>query len=304
MATLEKKAANRCPTETPSWSLSGGLMIVVVLALLAAALWLGSLGDPSRPESAYGVGVALLALTALFITFGFFVVKPNHTKVILLFGRYLGTARENGWFWTNPFTVGQRLLVSLRIRNFQSEKLKVNDAAGNPIEIAAVVVWRVVDTARATFDVEAYSEFVHVQSETAVRALATHYPYDTGEDDSQMSLRGNIDEISHALQQQLQARLEPAGVEVLETRLSHLAYAPEIAGAMLRRQQANAIVAARRRIVEGAVGMVEHALSALNSQGIVELDEEKKAAMVSNLLVVLTSEHAAQPVINTGTLYP
>jgi regulator of protease activity HflC (stomatin/prohibitin superfamily) len=233
---------------------------------------------------------------------GFFVVQPNQTNVLILLGRYIGTQRRDGWFWTNPLTIGSRRKVSLRIRNFDTQTVKVNDERGNPVEIAAVVAWRVVDTAKAVFDVDDFEHFVAIQSETAVRHLATTYPYDSYEEDT-LSLSGNVDEVSVTLQDELRERLAHAGVEVVEARLSHLSYAPEIAGAMLRRQQATAIVAARQKMVEGAVGMVDMALDTLQREHIVELDEERKAAMISNLLVVLTGEQAAQPVINAGTLY-
>ncbi|SMB80622.1 SPFH domain-containing protein [Deinococcus hopiensis] len=245
------------------------------------------------------LGVLLGILTFLGLI-GFFVVQPNQAKVLTLFGRYVGTERRNGFYWTNPFTV--RKNVSLRIRNFNSERLKVNDQMGNPIEIAAVIVWRVVDTARAVFDVEDYQGFVAIQAETALRHLAAQYPYDEYEGQS-FSLRGNPEEVAEALGRELAARLRHAGVEVLEARLSHLAYAPEIAGAMLQRQQASAIIAARQQIVQGAVGMVQMALQQLSEQDIVQLDEERKAQMVSNLLVVLTSERGTQPVVNAGSLY-
>jgi regulator of protease activity HflC (stomatin/prohibitin superfamily) len=231
---------------------------------------------------------------------GFFDVNPNEGRVLQLFGRYAGTARDEGLRWTNPFYTKRR--ISLRARNFESAKLKVNDADGNPIEIAAVVVWKVVDTAEACFVVDDYQNYVKVQSEAAVRSLATQYPYDAHEE-NQVSLRGSTAAVAKDLKTELHERLGKAGVEVLEARLSHLAYAPEIAAAMLQRQQAGAIIAARQRIVEGAVGMVEMALQKLSIQKIVVLDEERKAAMVSNLLVVLCGERGAQPVLNTGTIY-
>jgi regulator of protease activity HflC (stomatin/prohibitin superfamily) len=231
---------------------------------------------------------------------GLFSVQPNQARALMLFGRYVGTVRETGLRWANPFLTKRR--VSLRVRNFESEKLKVNDHDGNPIEIAAVVVWRVVDSAEALFQVDNYQQFVSVQSESALRNLATTHAYDSHVIDA-MSLRSNTAEIASALRGEIQARLEQAGVEVIESRISHLAYAPEIAGAMLRRQQASAIVAARQKFVEGAVGMVEMALEQLSSKHIVELDDERRAAMVSNMLVVLCSDQHTQPVINTGTLY-
>jgi len=245
--------------------------------------------------------VFIPCLVLAFVLFGgFFVVQPNEARVLVLFGRYVGTVRESGFFFTNPFTTKKH--VSLRIHNFNSEKIKVNDLHGNPIEIGAVIVWRVVDSARATFDVENYEQFVAIQSETAIRAMASEYPYDSHEDDK-ASLRGNPQEIAESLQKQVQTRLEVAGVEIIEARISHLAYAQEIAQAMLRRQQAQAIIAARKKIVEGAVGMVQDALKMLADNHIVELDEDKKATMVNNLMVALVSESEAQPVINTGTLY-
>ncbi|MCX8010890.1 MAG: SPFH domain-containing protein, partial [Ignavibacteria bacterium] len=221
-------------------------------------------------------------------------------RVLILFGKYNGTVRDDGYWYVNPFTVKKK--VSLRIHNFNSEKIKVNDLHGNPIEIAAVIVWRVIDSARAIFDVQNYEQFVAIQSETAIRGLATEYAYDASDEDK-ISLRGNPQEISEQLKKQVQSRLEVAGVEVIESRISYLAYAPEIAQAMLRRQQALAVVAARQKIVEGAVGMVEMALNALSQHNIVELDNEKKATMVNNLMVALVSEVQAQPVINAGTLY-
>jgi regulator of protease activity HflC (stomatin/prohibitin superfamily) len=231
---------------------------------------------------------------------GFTIVQPNESKVVTFFGRYLGTIKRNGWGWTWPLT--SRNTLSLRIRNFDSEVLKVNDAVGNPIEVAAVVVWRVVDTAKASFDVEDYEEFVRIQTETAVRHMTSLYPYDQYVDD-QVSLRSHADEVTSALNRELQEHLAQAGVEILRTQLRRLAYAPEIASEMLRRQQAEAVVSARTRIVEGAVLMVEDALTRLSEQRIVELDEEKKAAMVSNLLVVLCSDTHVQPVVNAGSLY-
>ena len=241
-----------------------------------------------------------IMLVIVLIMPGFLVVQPNESKVLILFGKYIGTIHNSGFWWANPFTIKKH--ISLRIRNFNSDKIKVNDIHGNPIEIAAVIVWKVVDCARALFDVESFEKFVEIQSETAIRALATEYPYDSNDNEKE-SLRGNTKEISENLQRQLQTRLEIAGVEVVESRLSHLAYAQEIAQAMLRRQQAQAIVAARQTIVEGAVGKVQMALVSLSEQNIVNLDEEKKAAMVNNLLVALVSESQATPVINTGTLY-
>jgi len=245
-------------------------------------------------------GIVVFFVADAFGWRGFTVVNPNTARVVLLFGRYHGTLKTDGLRWVNPLTL--RRLVSLRVRNFESSKLKVNDHIGNPIEIAAIVVWRVVETAEAMFQVNDYEHFVHVQSESAVRVLATSFPYDAHEE-GELSLRGSGDEVSQRLRQEIQERLATAGVEVIEARISHLAYAPEIANAMLRRQQATAIIAARQKIVEGAVGMVEMALEHLSAKRVVELDEERKAAMVSNLLVVLCSDRDAQPVVNTGTLY-
>ena len=250
----------------------------------------------------FGMLWVFFVLIVVFVLalFGFFIVQPNEARVLVLFGKYTGTVRESGFCWTNPFVTKRH--VSLRIHNFNSERIKVNDLSGNPIEIGAVIVWRVVDSARALFDVENYEQFVAIQSETAIRGLASEYPYDSHEEGVE-SLRGNPQDISENLKKQLQSRLEIAGVEVIESRISHLAYAQEIAQAMLRRQQAEAIVAARKKIVEGAVGMVEDALKILTSQNIVQLDEDKKATMVNNLMVALVSDHESVPVINTGTLY-
>ena len=239
-------------------------------------------------------------LLLIFLLAGLFVVNPNEGRVLLLFGRYKGTVKDQGLHWANPLLTKRR--ISLRVRNFETEHSKVNDTEGNPIEMASVVVWKVVDTAEASFEVDDYVNYVHVQSESALRNLATLYPYDTHEEGT-LSLRGNTDEIAGQLKIEIQSRLHKAGVEVLEARITHLAYAPEIASAMLQRQQAGAIIAARTLIVEGAVGMVEMALEKLSNRHIVDLDEERKANMVSNLLVVLCSDKATQPVLNTGSLY-
>ena len=236
----------------------------------------------------------------LILWFGFFMVHPNEARVLQLFGAYAGTAREAGLRWANPFYTKKP--VSVRIRNFESGKLKVNDSRGSPIEIAAVVVWRVTDTAEAVFEVDDYEEFVTIQSESALRNLTTTYPYEPHEGEA-MALRSNPVEIAKALRVEIQDRLEKAGVEVIEARISHLAYAPEIAHAMLRRQQASAVIAARTQIVAGAVGMVKMALESLGAENIVDLDEERKAAMAGNLLTVLCSEEGAKPVLNTGSLY-
>jgi regulator of protease activity HflC (stomatin/prohibitin superfamily) len=279
--------------------LPGWLMLFLLLAVVIGSIWMliasGRDGD--------GRGVLLwivVEVVALVCLFGLTVVNPNEGRVVQLFGTYKGTLKAQGLWWVNPLTVRRR--VSLRVRNFETAKLKVNDHDGNPIEIAAVVVWRVVDTAEAKFLVDDYEQFVHVQSESAVRNLATSYPYDAHQE-GQLSLRISAMEINHRLRGEIQERLSKAGMEVTEARLSHLAYAPEIASAMLRRQQASAIIAARQKIVEGAVGMVEMALDLLSAKQVVQLDEERKATMVSNLLVVLCSDRDAQPVVNAGTLY-
>ena len=246
------------------------------------------------------LGSAVAFVLTVFLSVGLFVVNPNEGRVLQLFGDYVGTARTPGLRWANPFFTKKR--ISLRVRNFESARLKVNDNEGNPIEIAAVVVWQVVDTAEAVFQVDDYNNYVKVQSEAALRNLATRYTYDT-HDDAQMSLRSHTAEVAEHLKTEIQDRLSRAGVEVIESRISHLAYAQEIAASMLQRQQAGAIIAARQRIVEGAVGMVEMALEMLSRRDIVTLDDERKAAMVSNLLVVLCGERAAQPIVNTGTIY-
>ena len=246
------------------------------------------------------LGSAVAFVLTIFLSVGLFVVNPNEGRVLQLFGDYVGTARQPGLRWANPFFTKKR--ISLRVRNFESARLKVNDNEGNPIEIAAVVVWQVVDTAEAVFQVDDYNNYVKVQSEAALRNLATRYTYDT-HDDATMSLRSHTAEVAEHLKTEIQDRLSRAGVEVIESRISHLAYAQEIAASMLQRQQAGAIIAARQRIVEGAVGMVEMALEMLSRRDIVTLDDERKAAMVSNLLVVLCGERAAQPIVNTGTIY-
>lgn len=253
-------------------------------------------------ENVFGIVFGLVLFVAwFFILTGFFTLQPNTAAVIILFGEYKGTVKKQGWHWANPFYTKKK--ISLRSRNLNGEKLKVNDEMGNPIEIAAVVVWKVDNTAEALFDVDNYVEYVKTQSESAIRHIAGLYPYDSSEEDGKLSLRGCADEVSEALKGELQERLSKAGVVVEEARISHLAYAPEIAAAMLQRQQASAIIAARTRIVEGAVGMVQMALNKLSDDGIVELDEERKAAMVSNLLVVLCGERSTQPIINAGTLH-
>jgi regulator of protease activity HflC (stomatin/prohibitin superfamily) len=271
------------------------LVLLLVLGILIYALV--NLDDPSVLTI---LGLAAGVVVDVFLLAGLFVVNPNEGRVLQLFGDYVGTARKPGLAWANPLFTKKR--ISLRVRNFESTHLKVNDHEGNPIEIAAVVVWRVVDTAEAVFEVDDYQNFVKVQTEAAVRNLATRYKYDAHEE-HEISLRGNTAEIAEHLKKEIQDRLARAGVEVMEARISHLAYAPEIAQAMLQRQQAGAIIAARQRIVEGAVGMVQMALDMLSQREILELDNERKAAMVSNLLVVLCGERSTQPVINTGSLY-
>lgn len=279
-------------------TMSGWAMLFFLLALLIGSGWLLVASIIGRNPGGI-IGGALGLVAAFFLLPGLFVVNPNEAVALLLFGDYKGTTRQGGLRYTNPFFT--KMKVSLKARNLNGERLKVNDLTGNPIEIAAVVVWKVEDTAEALFEVDHYESYVKIQSESAVRHLASAYPYDAGDDE--ISLRGATDGVSEHLQRELQERLGKAGVRVLEARLAHLAYAPEIAQAMLQRQQASAVVAARKKIVEGAVGMVEMALDELGSRGLVQLDDERKAAMVSNLLVVLCSEHAAQPVLNTGTLY-
>ncbi len=278
---------------------SGGLMVLVLLVLLATSI--SGFIHGAQTDSGVEVVAGITILVGDMICLGgLTVVNPNNSKVMTLFGVYKGTIKQAGFWWVNPFTT--RRALSLRIRNFESGKLKVNDRDGNPIEIAAVVVWRIVETFEAVFNVDDYEQFVHVQSEAAVRNLATSYPYDA-HDDEQISLRLSAKEIADRLRHEIQERLAKAGIEVIEARISHLAYAAEIAGVMLRRQQASAVIAARQKIVEGAVGMVEMALEEISRKKVVELDEERKAAMVSNLMVVLCSDRGVEPVVNTGTLY-
>lgn len=285
--------------ERPYDGLAGLPVVAALLAALPLFGWILFAG--ARSGSALAIGTAAVGLFALlFAAAGLFMVNPNEGRVLQLFGGYVGTARAPGLRWANPFLTKRQ--VSLRVRNFESSHLKVNDNEGNPIEIAAVVVWRVVDTAEAVFEVDDYEHYVRVQTEAALRNLATSYAYDA-HDDTHTSLRGHTAVVADHLKREVQDRLSKAGVEVIEARISHLAYAPEIAAAMLQRQQAGAIIAARQRIVEGAVGMVEMALAQLSSRSIVVLDDERRAAMVSNLLVVLCGERGAQPVVNTGTIY-
>ena len=279
---------------------SGVPALIILLLVLLLDIALIVVGSVTWLEGGWVlVTVAsVLCPIILFLFLGLFAVPPNEARVLQLFGRYVGTVRSPGLRYTNPLYTKQR--ISVRVRNFETTRSKVNDTDGNPIEMAAVVVWRVVDTAVATFQVDDYVNYVHVQSESAVRNLATHYPYDTQED-GQLSLRGNTEEVAGQLQAEIQGRLTEAGVEVLEARITHLAYAPEIASAMLQRQQAGAIIAARTQIVEGAVSMVQMALDQLSARNVVELDEERKAAMVSNLLVVLCGDRSTQPVLNTDS---
>jgi len=279
-------------------TISGWLVLPALLAVLGVSVWqlVALEGDPPGAIVAWSIGIALISLALG----GFFIVNPNEARVMTLFGRYAGSVKQDGFHWANPLLNKRRL--SLRIRNFESAQIKVNDLEGNPIEIAAIVVWRVAETAEALFEVDNYEHYLKVQTEAAVRNLATHYPYDAYVE-GHMSLRGNTAEVAEKLKTEIHARLEKAGVEVLEARINHLAYAPEIAAAMLQRQQAGAIIAARQRIVEGAVGMVEMALELLSARGVVALDNERKAAMVSNLLVVLCGDRNTQPVVNTGTIY-
>jgi hypothetical protein len=279
--------------------LPGIPVLLTLLAVEGLLIWMLVQGIVDRRPVVGGIAASSIALVA-FLMVGHFMVHPNQGKVLQLFGKYRGTAKVQGLRWANPFLMKKP--VSLRVRNFESSRLKVNDSDGNPIEIAAVVVWKVVETAEAVFEVDDYENYVHVQSEAALRNLATSYPYDA-HDEQLISLRGHTNTVADHLKREIQERLAKAGVEVIEARISHLAYAPEIAAAMLQRQQAGAIIAARQRIVEGAVGMVEMALGMLSQKEIVQLDDERKAAMVSNLLVVLCGERGAQPIVNTGTIY-
>jgi regulator of protease activity HflC (stomatin/prohibitin superfamily) len=304
MNTLDNPAhtPNR---EHPVRAANGWLLLLITIALFVATVWAFVSGIRTF-STHYGDGGWLVATAGVLLVLaiascnGFFALQPNEAAVLILFGAYKGTVRDSGFFWTNPFN--KRVRISLRARNLNGDKLKVNDKRGNPIEIAAVVVWRVQDTAQACFDVDNYDNYVAVQSESAVRHLASGYAYDDGEQD-EVTLRGGSDAVSAALRDELHQRLEKAGVQVEEARITHLAYAPEIAQAMLRRQQAEAVIAARQKIVHGAVSMVEMALKELAEKHVVNLDEERKAAMVSNLLVVLCGEAEVHPVVNTGTLY-
>jgi len=286
-------------------SLTGIPFLLALFALLALAIWLFVTGvqkDPATgiPDVARLLSGIGLFFVTLFCMTGLYTVQPNQAAVLSLFGKYVGTVKDNGLRWNNPFYSKKK--ISLRVRNFESGKLKVNELDGSPIEIAAVIVWQVVDASEAVYNVDDYENFVHIQSESALRAMATSYPYDQHEE-GQLALRSHATEISQHLKDELAERLANAGVEVLDARISHLAYAAEIAQAMLQRQQANAVIAARTRIVAGAVGMVEMALAELQKNGVVNLDEERKAQMVSNLLVVLCGERGTQPIVNTGSLY-
>jgi regulator of protease activity HflC (stomatin/prohibitin superfamily) len=294
--------------ENPLRSLPGiptvlGILATEVLAMylfLHGALNVGDANVVTAASPAMAIAGVVIGLLAVFCLFGLYMVEPNQAAVLSLFGKYVGTVKDNGLRWNNPFYSKKK--ISQRVRNFESGKLKVNELDGSPIEIAAVIVWQVIDSAEAVYNVDDYESFVHIQSESALRTMATSYPYDQHED-GQIALRSHAAEISQHLEQELSERLADAGVQVLNARISHLAYAPEIAQAMLQRQQANAIIAARTRIVAGAVGMVEMALGELQKNGVVQLDEERKAQMVSNLLVVLCGERATQPIVNAGTLY-
>ena len=286
--------------ERETTTTSGIPTLLVILVLLIGTGWLGIAGGMA--EDPLEIGAAILLGLVLMVCFGgFFNVEPNQAAVLSLFGKYVGSVRTQGLRFTNPFYAVKK--ISLRIRNFESNKIKVNELQGSPIEIGAVIVWQVVDSAEAVYNVDDYESYVHIQSESALRQMATSYPYDNHDDPNTISLRSHQVEISHHLMEQLKERLAQAGVSVMDARISHLAYAAEIAQAMLQRQQADAVVAARTRIVFGAVSMVEMALAQLKEKGLAELDEERRAAMVSNLLIVLCSERPAQPVVNAGTLY-
>ncbi|UFJ41656.1 SPFH domain-containing protein [Brevibacillus humidisoli] len=279
--------------ERKVWAVNGFIGVFVIAVLLV----LGVMALFSQVSILFGV---LMILLAVVLATGIVIVQPNQAVVLIFFGKYLGSIRDSGLWWSIPFTL--RRSVSLRVRNFNSARLKVNDVDGNPIEIAAVIVFRVVNSAKALFDVDDYEEFVEIQSETALRHVASRYPYDNFEQEG-YSLRGNTDEIAEELAHELQERLSVAGVEVIEARLTHLAYSTEIASAMLQRQQAAAIISARRLIVQGAVGMVQMAIEQLQRDQVVELDEERKAAMINNLMVAVVSDRGAHPVVNTGTIY-
>ncbi|MEW9676979.1 SPFH domain-containing protein [Lentibacillus sp. L22] len=278
--------------ERAAWSMNGFLGIIIIAVLIAGTVI-------SFIQTQFIIG-AICLVVAIVLGSGVTLVQPNQSVVVIFLGKYMGTIRREGIVVTVPFSI--RRTISLRVRNFNSKLLKVNDVNGNPIEIAAVIVFKVIDSAKAVFDVDDYKQFVEIQSETAIRAVATKYPYDTFEN-TKLSLRGNAEEVSNELTDELQDRLKVAGVEVIEARLTHLAYSTEIAQAMLQRQQADAIIAARWKIVEGAVGMVQDAIKQIEKQGIVDLDEERRVAMINNLLVSIVSDNGSQPVINTGSLY-
>ncbi len=285
--------------ENPVRSLPGIPLLLGVLAAFLLSIWLFVQGVQAESVASIVAGV-VIDVVGLFLLIGLYMVEPNQAAVLSLFGKYIGTVKQDGLRWNNPFFSKRK--VSLRVRNFESGKLKVNELEGSPIEIAAVIVWQVMDSAEAVYNVDDYESIVHIQTEAALRTMATSYPYDQHED-GQVSLRSHAAEISQHLRDELAERLADAGVQVIDARISHLAYAPEIAQAMLQRQQANAIIAARTRIVAGAVGMVEMALAELQRNGVVDLDEERKANMVSNLLVVLCGDRATQPIVNAGSLY-
>ena len=295
-ATSASTTAHR---EQPTTAPSGWMSLLVVILGIALGMALVVYGANARSAVPTAAGL-ILVIGSFILLGGFFTLQPNEAAVFTLFGEYKGTARQNGFLWTNPFY--RKFKISLRARNLNGEKLKVNDKRGNPVEIAVVIVWRVQDTAQAVFDVDSYESFIRIQSESCVRHVASSYLYDDGEP-NELTLRGSGVEVAQALAKELQERLARAGIGIEEARLTHLAYAPEIAQAMLRRQQAEAVIAARQKIVYGAVGMVDMALRELSEKGVVKLDEERKAAMVSNLLVVLCGETQTQPVVNTGTLY-
>lgn len=293
---------DRPTSQESSFNALSGWLMVLALPLAIAAVVIYGVTNRYTVDWPFGVTAGLTGVVSFTCLFGFFIVNPNMSRVLVLFGNYRGTVRQHGFYWTNPFTVKHQ--VSLRVHNLSSETIKVNDLTGNPIEIGAVVVWQVRDTAQAKFDVEDYFQYVDVQIETAVRHLAKTHPYDDNETDLQVaSLRGDTGEMADELKHELQERLDRAGIEVLEARISHLAYAAEIASAMLQRQQASAIIAARTKIVEGAVHMVEDALTQLSDRDVVELDPERRATLVGNLLVVLCGNAHAQPVVNAGGLY-
>ena len=285
--------------ETPIRSLPGIPMLLALLAAIVLCAWMVISGVQIGAPLQVVAGI-VLGTVAAFCLLGLYMIEPNQSAVLSLFGKYVGTVKENGLRWNNPFLAKKK--VSQRVRNFESGKLKVNELDGSPIEIASVIVWQVVDASEAVYNVDDYESFVHIQAESALRAMATSYPYDQHED-GQLALRSHASEVGEHLKQELQERLADAGIAVLDARISHLAYAPDIAQAMLQRQQANAIIAARTRIVAGAVGMVEMALAELQKNGVVHLVEERKAQMVSNLLVVLCGERSTQPIVNTGSLY-